>query len=146
MRQFIILTTLKSLYVTVQPGPSTEALQRRDALVPDDQTREEMRRAIERASFTAMGIVKMKKKTSPSSRKLRERMRLESQSIWPSEASQPCSPTHQILKISAQRKRRDMSREVSKEDWERYERSIKYSRTLLLKIIFTINTIFGLLI
>ena len=49
-------------------------------------------------------------------------MRLERQPVWPSEASQPCSPTRQILKIKAQRKRREMYREVSDEDWKRYER------------------------
>ena len=84
-----------------------------------------MIKAVERAALAATGVVRMKRRASsmrPTSRKMRERMRLETQPVWPSEASQPCSPTRQILKIKAQRKRREMHREVSKEDWERYER------------------------
>ena len=91
--------------------------------MPSKKTQEEMLEAIERAGLAAMEAVKRKESRRASSRKMRERMRLEPQpSVWPSEASQPCSPTRQILRIQAHRKRRAKYREVSKEDWERYER------------------------
>ena len=116
-----------SSYVSARTTTTPAGTQkRRDALLPDDKTREEMRKAVEKVALAATSIVKMKKRAAsmrPSSRKMRERMRLElEQTVWPSEASQPCSPTRQILKIKAQRKRRELGREVSKEDWERYER------------------------
>ena len=105
--------------------PSARIRTRRDALVPDAKTKAEMRTAIENAAYSATSTVRTKKRaqsTRPTSRRMRERMRLERQPVWPSEASQPCSPTHQILKIKAQRKQREMHLEVSKDDWERYER------------------------
>lgn len=98
---------------------------RRDSLVAEYKTRQDMLKAVERAASAATSAVRMKKRASSmraTSRKMRERMRLERQPVWPSEASQPCSPTRQILKIKAQRKRREIHREVSKDDWERYER------------------------
>ena len=106
--------------------PSTSAHgRRRDALIPDEKTHMEMRMAIENAELAGSSGMKMKKRSAsarPTSRRMRERMRLEKQPVWPSEASQPCSPTRQILKIKAQRTRRELQREVSNDDWERYER------------------------
>ena len=96
----------------------------------DDKTKEQLRQAVEKAAMVATAAMKAKKRSAsmrPTTRRMRERMRLEQQRTWPSEASQPSSPTHQILRIKAQRKRREKHREVSKEDWERYERYVHRS-------------------
>ena len=94
----------------------------------DEKTREQIRQVVEKAAVAATAAAKAKKRSAsmrPTTRRMRERMRLEQQRTWPSEASQPCSPTRQILRIKSQRKRREMFHEVSKDDWERYERYLE---------------------
>ena len=116
------------LHVSEELSSAMALQQRRDALVADDKTKEQIRQAVEKAAMVATAAAKAKKRSAslrPTTRRMRERMRLEQQRTWPSEASQPCSPTRQILRIKSQRKRREMYREVSKEDWERYERYLE---------------------
>ena len=107
----------------------SEALkQRRDALAATDKTKEEIRQIVEKAEAAAIAAAKAQKRAAsarPSTRRLREHTRLETTKPWPSEASQPSSPTRQLLRIKAQRKRREIHLEPSKGDWERYERYLQ---------------------
>ena len=119
---------LYTFHVSEELSSSRALQQRRDALVADEKTREQIRQVVEKAAVAATAAAKAKKRSAsmrPTTRRMRERMRLEQQRTWPSEASQPCSPTRQILRIKSQRKRREMFHEVSKDDWERYERYLE---------------------
>ena len=119
---------LYTFHVSEELSSSRTLQQRRDALVADEKTREQIRQVVEKAAVAATAAAKAKKRSAsmrPTTRRMRERMRLEQQRTWPSEASQPCSPTRQILRIKSQRKRREMFHEVSKDDWERYERYLE---------------------
>ena len=52
-------------------------LRRRGALVADDQTKEDMRRAVENAALAGTGIVRMKKKAASVSEKRTQKEDIE---------------------------------------------------------------------
>ena len=97
---------------------------RRGALVPDEETRRAIRSAVAKAGYAALGAVRLKRrsKSAPRSTVMAPKpLRIRKHQAWPAEASQPCSPTRQLLLITKQRK----DQEVSPEDLQRYVDYVK---------------------
>ena len=57
-------------FLTPLVPPTVPIRIRRDALVADDETKEQMRKAIENTALAAMGVMKVKKKADLYSRKV----------------------------------------------------------------------------
>ena len=67
MRHFY--NTCNTLLISLVP-PTVPVRTRRDALVPDEKTKEQMRKAIESTALAVTGVMKVKKKADLYTRKV----------------------------------------------------------------------------